>query len=732
MKSPKNNRHRNFTFARCFAAILAGIAYFTAAHTVHSQEKKMHAKNHLQSEQSPYLLQHAANPVDWYPWGEEAFQKAKKEDKPIFLSIGYHTCHWCHVMERESFENAKVAEILNKSFIAIKVDREERPDIDKVYMTACQMMTGSGGWPLTIIMTPEKKPFFAGTYFPRESRGGRIGLIPLLEKIAVDWRGNRAKIQKWATTLSQRINMAVNDGTASTALPADTPKRAFEELNRRFDAKFAGFGGSPKFPMFHTLIFLMRYWQWTGEAKALEMATKTLDRMRNGGIFDQVGFGFHRYSTDGEWLVPHFEKMLYDQALALMAYTEAYQATGNMKYANVAKEIIAYLARDLTSKEGAFFTAEDADSEGVEGKFYTWTVGDLSKTLSGDDLALAKKYFKIKTGGNFKDEATGVATGANILHLRLNAKPARGKDIERIRKNLLATRSKRIRPSRDGKILLDWNSLMIAALAKAGRALNDKDATAAAVKAANFAISKMIAKDGSARHRYMNGSAGIRAKLDDYAFAILAMLELYETTFDVKYLKVAMKMTKHVSKHFLDKKHGGYFMTSDDDESLIARPKEIYDGAVPSGNSIMMLNLQKITALTGDAKFANAADVAEKAFSKSILRSPSSHSMAMCALIFEAYPPYEIVVVYKSDDIKGRDAMLNAIRGIYFPNKVVIARPTTSDGKTPPICEFAKFAEPQLPISGAATAYICKKFACLAPTTSPEKAAEILRDSVKR
>lgn len=725
MRSRKNKPQR--ISIRLFVAILAGIAYFTTAFSAHSQGKKMHAKNHLQFEKSPYLLQHSTNPVDWYPWGDEAFKKAKKEDKPIFLSIGYYTCHWCHVMERESFENEKVAEILNKSFISIKVDREERPDIDKVYMTACQMMTGGGGWPLTIIMTPDKKPFFAGTYFPRESRGGRIGLIPLLEKIAADWRGNREKIQKWATTLSQRVNMAVNDGTASTSLPANTPKNTFNELRKRFDAKFAGFGSSPKFPMFHTLIFLLRYWQWTGNATALEMATKTLDAMRNGGMFDQVGFGFHRYSTDGEWLIPHFEKMLYDQALALMAYTEAYQATGNEKYAEVAKEIITYIARDMTSKEGAFFTAEDADSEGVEGKFYTWTMNDLSKTLSANDLELAKKYFNIKTDGNFKDEATGIPTGANILHLNHNAKPARGKDIERIRKKLLATRSQRIRPARDGKVLLDWNSLMIAALAKAGRVLDDPDTTAAAVKAANFALSKMIASDGSARHRYMNGSAGIRAKLDDYAFAIFAMLELYETTFDVKYLDIAIKMNRHLTHHFLDEKHGGYFMASDDDESLIARPKEIYDGAVPSGNSIMLLNLQKFTALTGDAKFAEIANKAEKAFSKSISRSPSSHSMAMCALIFEASPPYEIVVSYKSDDLKGRDAMLKTIRKVYFPNKFIIARPTLPDGKTPPICKFAKSAEPQLPISGAATAYICKKFSCFAPTTSPKKAEEILR-----
>ncbi|MFX0141691.1 MAG: thioredoxin domain-containing protein, partial [Candidatus Hodarchaeota archaeon] len=441
--------------------------------------------NKLKTEKSPYLLQHAKNPVDWYPWGEEAFEKAKEEDKPIFLSIGYSTCHWCHVMAHESFEDDQVAELMNEVFVSIKVDREERPDIDKIYMTICQMITGSGGWPLTIIMTPEKKPFFAGTYFPKQTRFGRIGLIDLIKRIQDLWNNQKSELVNSADQITFSLQN-IDQESPGEKFSESTIKRAYKQLSMQFDNVNGGFGNRPKFPTPHNLIFLLRYWKRTGDKKALEMVEKSLQAMRKGGIYDHIGFGFHRYSTDSIWLVPHFEKMLYDQALIAIAYIETYQATKNQLYRNTAKEIFSYVLRDMISVEGGFYSAEDADSEGEEGKFYVWSKDEIEKILEKEELGLATKIFNIEESGNYLEETSGKKTGNNILHLKNFPEKKIQVEIEKIRSKLYISRKKRIYPHKDDKVLTDWNGLMIAALAKGAIALQEEKYLQAAKKATNF------------------------------------------------------------------------------------------------------------------------------------------------------------------------------------------------------------------------------------------------------
>ncbi len=498
--------------------------------------------NRLITEKSPYLLQHAHNPVDWYPWGEEAFEKARREDKPVFLSIGYSTCHWCHVMERESFEDADVAALLNEHFVSIKVDREERPDIDGVYMTVCQMLTGSGGWPLTVIMTPDKKPFYAGTYFPKQSMSGRPGMMDMLPQLAEAWKSRREELLKSADEITSVL------GRSSAMTPGDGPgatevKAAFGLLERSFDDRHGGFGQAPKFPTPHQLLLCLRHWKRSGDARALEMVEKTLQAMRRGGVYDHLGFGFHRYSTDERWFAPHFEKMLYDQAMIALALIETHQATGKIEYRQVAEEIFTYVIRDMTSAEGAFYSAEDADSEGVEGKFYLWTAEEIRTRLPEAEAKLVIDLFNVKDGGNFEDGGHG----ANILHLTgsMEQNAARlGLDEEKLRKKLepslitlFDAREKRVHPYKDDKVLTDWNGLMIAALARAARVIDEPGCLAAAEKAIRFNREKMRTKNGRLLHRYRDGSAGIDGGIDDYAFFIWGLIELYESSFDSAYLE---------------------------------------------------------------------------------------------------------------------------------------------------------------------------------------------------
>jgi len=702
-------------------------------------EPKVEGKHHnrLLIEKSPYLLQHATNPVDWYPWGPEAFERAQKENKPIFLSIGYSTCHWCHVMKRESFEDLEVARMMNDVFISIKVDREERPDIDSVYMMVSQMMTGRGGWPLTIIMTPDKKPFFAATYIPKETRFGRMGMLELIPRISELWTTRPEEIFDAANKTIAAVQRA-SQHAPGDELDEATLKLAYEELSGRFDDEHGGFSNAPKFPTPQNLLFLLRYWKRTGNGKALEMVGKTLQRMRGGGIYDHIGFGFHRYSTDSEWLVPHFEKMLYDQAMLTLAYIESYQATGKREYAQTAREILLYVLRDMTGPEGGFYSAEDAESEGEEGKFYLWTEEEIYQLLEKKDADFAVKVFNIEKEGNFTDEVSGRRSGTNILHLPkslkklslelgISERDLRSR-IEAIRQNLFTSREERIHPHKDDKILTDWNGLMIAALAKAAQVFGESRYAKAAKRAADFILENMRTSDGRLLHRYRDGQAALPAHVDDYAFLIWGLLELYEATFEVKHLQTALELNKDLSEHFWDNADGGYYFTADDSESLIVRQKDIYDAAIPSGNSVGMLNLLRLGRITADSHLEEKAAAIGTAFSGEVTRSPSAHTQLMIAVDFGVGPSYEVVISGNSD-AKDTEEMLQALQRQFIPNKVVILRPTEQE--LPGIDRLVRFTRNYPSIDGKATAYVCLDYSCELPTTDVDTMLQLLNVTSK-
>ncbi len=697
--------------------------------------KKMENKNHsktsrkpnrLALEKSPYLLQHAYNPVDWYPWGSEAFEKAKREDKPVFLSSGYSTCHWCHVMEKESYEDEEVAELMNEVFVSIKIDREERPDIDGIYMKVCQAMTGSGGWPLNIIMTPDKKPFFAGTYIPKEIRYGRTGMLELIPDIRNIWKKNRGGAESIA---SQVISSLREEEEAGDELKEDVLHAAYEQLLEAFDEQHGGFGGAPRFPTPHNLTYLLRYRKRTGDLMALRMVERTLSALSMGGIYDHVGFGFHRYSTDARWLVPHFEKMLYDQALLAMAYTEAYQATGNDEFKRTACEVFTYTLRDMTSPEGGFYSGEDADSEGVEGKFYVWAENEIDSVL-GQDSEMMKKVFGIDKNGNFREE--GESSGKNILHLsktlsELASDLKLPEDELRRRmtgagQKLFAARDKRVHPGKDDKILADWNGLMIAALAKGAQAFDLPEYADAACRTADFILSRMRTEDGRLYHRYREGEPAVMAFLDDYAFLVWGLVELYEATFRVSYLKAALEITDIMIEHFWDREKHGLYFTADDAEKLIFRKKEIYDGAVPSGNSVAMLNLLRIGKMIANAGFEEKAAQIGRAFSRTIWQAPMAYTQMMAALDFALGPTSEVVIA-GYPGAEGTKAMLAALRKEFIPDKVVILL----SGDDPEIMGLAGYARNLTSIGGRAAAYVCRNYSCNLPVTDAGKMMELLR-----
>lgn len=687
-------------------------------------------KNRLAKEKSPYLLQHSKNPVDWFPWSEEAFEKARKEDRPVFLSIGYSTCHWCHVMAHESFEDEEVARLLNDAFISVKVDREERPDIDGIYMTVCQLLTGSGGWPLTIIMTPDKKPFFAGTYFPKANRFGRPGMLEMVPKINEAWKNRREEILKSAGEISLAVGRS-SSMTAGDLLTEEIFEAAFNDFVKRFDEEKGGFGNAPKFPTPHNFYFLLRYWKRKDETAALEMVKKTLVEMRNGGIYDQVGFGFHRYSTDSDWLVPHFEKMLYDQALLATAYIETYQVTKEEIFKRTAGEILEYVMRDMTSPEGGFYSAEDADSEGEEGKFYLWDESELREVLK-DEFELISKIFNCENDGNWIDPTTGGAPGTNILHLKKTLEELSVETgikneelqykIETARKKLYEWREKRIRPFKDDKILTDWNGLMISAFAKAARVLGNKKYENAAVKAAEFIFQKLRDKSGNLLHRYRAGEAGIKANIDDYSFLIAGLIDLYEVTFDTAYLSKAIELNENLINHFRDNKNGGFYFTSDSSEKLLVRQKEIYDGAIPSGNSVELLNLLKLGKITGNTGLEQKANDLVKSFSKAVNNSPVAFSGFLTGLDFALGPSKEIVVVGKNNDSETEN-MLNFIGQEYIPNKILIFK--EEDDKA--VSEIAGFTKDQKMQGGKTTIYVCENYNCKLPVTEIKDLKILLR-----
>jgi len=686
----------------------------------------MIGKNHnrLAYEKSPYLLQHASNPVDWYPWSEEAFESARSQNKPIFLSIGYSTCHWCHVMAHESFEDSTIANLMNGAFVSIKVDREERPDIDMLYMTVCQMMTGSGGWPLTIIMTPDKKPFFAGTYIPRETRFGRQGMLDLIPLIKQIWSTRKDE----ALSSASRVTAALMEATKlapGEELGESVLRLAYEQLSDRFDEEHGGIGGAPKFPTVQNLLFLFRYWKRTKDGKALDMVEKTLQAMRQGGIYDHIGFGFHRYSTDRQWLVPHFEKMLYDQAMLAMAYTEACQVTRKEEYAQTAHEIFAYVLRDMIAPKGGFYSAEDADSEGEEGKFYLWTNDEIKEILNPDEADLFIRVFNITESGNFTDEIVGRKNGRNIPH-----RPRRLEEIaselnmpvlelqeclELIRQKLFVYRDKRVHPHKDDKILTDWNGLFVAALAKGARVFDEPRYASAAKRAVSFILDNMLTSEGRLLHRYRDGEAALPANLDDYTFLIHGMLELYETTFEVDYLKKALRLNEYLFRHFWDEKNGGFYFTGDDGEPLLIRQKEIYDGAIPSGNSIAMLNLLRLGRMTANSNLEQKAASIGRAFFENVRQSPSAYAQLMIAVDFAVGPSYEVVI---SGDSQAEDTkeMLRAIGRTFIPNKVVIFLPIEPDFSE--IKGIVPFTAHLTTIDNKATAYVCTNYNCKLPTTN--------------
>jgi uncharacterized protein YyaL (SSP411 family) len=685
--------------------------------------------NRLRFEKSPYLLQHAHNPVDWYPWGDEAFEKARKENKPIFLSIGYSTCHWCHVMERESFEDPEVARLMNEVFVSIKVDREERPDIDNMYMTVSQILTGGGGWPLNIIMTPDKKPFFAGTYFPRESRFGRIGMLDLAPRIQEIWTTEYQKVLDTAdqvvATLQDISQQVPQTQQANESELDETLLNAtYKQLAERFDDQHGGFGNAPKFPTPHTLLFLLRYWKRSNDEQALKMVERTLQAMRLGGMYDHIGFGFHRYSTDAQWLLPHFEKMLYDQALLAMAYTEAYQATEKEEYARTVHEIFMYVLRDMTAPSGGFYAAEDADSKGVEGKFYVWSTEEIHQILDDENVDLTIDLFNFEQGGNFKEQSTGLKTGENIIHLQKPladlasdlgmSEQALQKRIKAIRQKLFDVREQRVHPHKDDQILTDWNGLMIAALSKAAQVFNEPRYAEVAERAARFILNEMRSEHGRLLHRYRDGEAAIPAHADDYAFLIWGLIELYETTFNVEYLERALSLNAELIEYFWDDTplspleggiKGGFYFTADDGEQLLVRQKEIYDGAIPSGNSAAMLNLLRLGRMTARPELEEKAANLARAFSETVAQTPSAYTLFMLAGDFAIGPTYEVVIVgdSHSEDTK---QMVQALRKPFFPNQIALLRPTEQE--SPEILRLAPYIEPYMSIENKATAYVCR------------------------
>jgi uncharacterized protein YyaL (SSP411 family) len=688
---------------------------------VQAKSEKDRKPNRLIREKSPYLQQHGYNPVEWYPWSDEAFAKAKAEDKPVFVSIGYSTCHWCHVMERECFDDEQVAALMNEAFVSIKVDREERPDLDGFYMGVCQAMGRSCGWPLNVIMTPDKNPFFVASYIPKQSRMGMVGMVDLIPQVSGVWRTRRAELDAVGADVKVRM-VDAEKRTSEAALGKAVLDEAYEKLALVFDAVRGGFGDAPKFPTPHNLLFLLRYWRRTGEKNALAMVEKTLRAMRSGGIFDHVGFGFHRYSTDAEWLVPHFEKMLYDQALLVLAYVEAFQATGNEAFAVTAREILAYVMRDLASPEGGFFSAEDADTEGEEGKFYLWAEQEIRDALAPDDADLAVKVFGVEAGGNYYDSTMRGQNGKNILHL---AKPLDEASAElkmtadeltsraqTAQRNLFKARQRRVHPARDDKILSDWNGLMIAALAKAGQVLGDRTYLDAAKRAADFLLTKMRGRDVQF-HRYVKGERAVEGFLDDYAFLAWGVIEVYEAGFDDKYLNAAMQLTESMLAKFWDDEDAGFYFTLSTAADGLVRRKEVYDGALPSGNSVALLNLLRLALLSDAPVYEEKAARMTQVFAGDVRASPAAHTFFLLGVDFAVGPTRNVFLVGEPDE-EETTCLLEQLRISYLPDVVVSLKAPQKGG-----LGYQK-------IEGKATAYVCRGQMCLPPTNDAAKMLELL------
>ena len=691
---------------------------------------------HLRGQKSPYLLQHFRSPVDWYPWGAAAFDRAKREHKPIFLSIGYSTCHWCHVMEHESFDDPQVAALMNKTFVSVVVDREERPDLDQRFMAASILLTGTAGWPLNVVMTPEGKPFFAATYIPRDTAYGRTGLLQLVPKIGEVWKSRLADIDQSADAIA--AEMAKSAGEASSGYTRDPHalQAAVSSLSSSFDAEDGGFGRAPKFPMPVVYPLLFRSWYRDANAKSLAMAEQSLTAMRAGAIFDQLGFGFHRYATDAHWNAPHFEKMLYDQALLAIAYADAWQVTHGELYRRTAEEILAYVQRDLALPGGAFAAAEDADSQGEEGRFYLWTEEQIQAVLGPEKAAGIMRRYGVTGPGNFASQGgdpAGTSGHENVLHLEpalarslLSAVPSSpAAPVGPEEASLLAARSGRPRPFRDDKVLADWNGLAIAALARAGSALGDPGVIFSAQSAAQFVIGHLL-QNGRLLHRYRDGESAIPGFADDYAFLSWGLLELYEASFDTNYLHQAIRLMDALIAHFWDPSAGGFFQTADDAGEASERRKSLTDGALPSANSVALLVLLWLNRITGNQDYEKRAEAIIGLYPTDAASRPLEFSFFLGAADFSAGPSFEVVVA-GDPGAPDTEAMLGALRGPFLPNAVVIFRPTATSapsggGRTGlslalDIRKLAPFTESQVALNGKATAYVCQNFVCSLPTT---------------
>jgi uncharacterized protein YyaL (SSP411 family) len=686
--------------------------------------------NRLINESSPYLLQHAHNPVDWYPWGTEAFERAKKENKPVFLSIGYSTCHWCHVMENESFENERIARVMNNNFVCIKVDREQRPDVDQIYMDAVVLTTGSGGWPLSVFLTPDGEPFFGGTYFPPKDAFGRPGFERVLLSVAEAWRDRRRELVSSAGKLSELLQRA---GTPKkkAGLSPDVLKKAFEQLQSIFDPINGGFGAAPKFPQAVNLSMLLGYWHRTGEAHALHMVEKTLDAMAFGGINDHLGGGFHRYSTDAQWLVPHFEKMLYDQALLSKAYLQAFQAAGNRRYAKTATQILDYVLRDMTDSEGGFYSAEDADSEGEEGTFYLWEPEQIASILDRDEAKVFNAHFGLTERGNFEKGKTilSIVTPTKELAKEFGINHTKVADIlTRARTKAFTARAKRQRPHRDDKVITGWNGLMISSLAYGGMILKNDRYTEAARRSADL-ILRRLHKDDRLKRYYRDGHVAGEAFLDDYAFMVIGLMDLYEATFDARWLREAAKLSEEMIEFFADTEQGGFFLAGKNGEKLIARTKPASDGAIPSGNSAAAFALLKLGRLTMNQDFIDHGVSVLETFSQQLEQSPAYSSLMLEALSLWLGPAREIVIAggAEAEDTK---QVLDVVRSRFMPETVVIFHASGQAGSA--IEAVVPFVKNQVATEGKATAYVCENYACKKPVHDVQQLERLLDETYEK
>jgi len=709
-------------------ALACGIDWASSAgQTTESKEKSVvttksvitpHSHtNRLAHEKSPYLLQHQYNPVDWYAWGEEAFAKARKENKPIFLSIGYSTCHWCHVMERESFENDEVAKFLNENFVSIKVDREERPDVDKIYMTFVQATTGQGGWPLNTFLTPDLKPFFGGTYFPPDARYGRPSFLQLLQHIHQLWQTRHGDLADSASKIHSQLEQASSQSSVSNILlTASVVREAGSRFKNAYDPRNGGFGGAPKFPQPSQPQFLLRYAKRFKDDEATRMVLHTCDHMAAGGIHDQLGGGFARYSVDAEWLVPHFEKMLYDNAQLTQLYLDAYLVSGNEHYLEIVRDILAYILRDMTHPEGGFYSAEDADSEGHEGKFYCWTRAELSKLLTAEEFNVAARYFDVTENGNFVDHShPSPLPNQNVLSIVDPKLPDSDKPLlGSAKKKMFDARSHRVRPHLDDKILASWNGLMLGAIARAYAVLGDEQYHAAAEKNLAFLQSKLWdAKTKTLYHRWRDGERDNVQLLEAYAFLLSGVLDLYEATLEPKHLEFAIALADTMLARFYDSENGGFWQSAGDAKDLILRVKEDYDGAEPSGNSVAMMDLLRLGRITDRKDFTSAAEKTLRLFSNRLEQMPEAVPYMLQAFEFSLEEPKR--VVFAGDPSKSIP-LLHAIHSVYQPNKVVL-------GNVGPVEPFAK----TLPAKDGPVVFLCTGTACQPPTRETTKIKDLLK-----